>query len=62
MDWEAAQPERLLCEAMVIAVVLGSAVGGSFVRVQGLDLCRRSSYGPGIGNWSMGLAKVMGET
>jgi hypothetical protein len=62
MDWEAAQLERLRCALMVIAVVLGSAVGGSFVRVQGLDLYRCSSYGPEIGNWGMDLAKVMDET
>jgi hypothetical protein len=62
MDWEAAQLKKVRCALMAIAVVLGSAVGGSFVKVQGLDLCRHRSYDPGIGNLSMDLAKVMDET
>ena len=45
-----------------IAAVPGSAVGGSFGKVQGLDLSHCRSLESGIGNWYMELANVRGET
>jgi hypothetical protein len=61
-DCEAAQLGRLLCAVTVIVAVQCSAVGGSFVRAQGPDSRRRSSYGLGIGNLSTDLASGMDET
>ena len=62
MDCEPARVESLLGAVMVIAAVLGSAVGGSFVMVQDSDLCQCRAKDPGIGNLSTDSVKVMDET